>query len=401
MISILSTVLGAALVTGAVSGDEAPKNSWSVFADKVYTSTGATHENALVLIKDGKIAAITPGAKAKDDSLHATTLTAGLIDASARVHLNTLAVEQSSEVTPSVSMEFGVDAFDYRWDRLARTGVTTAFVPPVSRNVVGGMGIALKTAGPESIKVRQVDGADLLCGAIGSLPSSGNRPASGRPTSFYNRRPTTRMGVEWEWRKALFEAAQSPAEGAGKDVDILQDVLAGKIGAFIQAYPTQDIRTAVFLKEEMQREGFGEMRLVIDGAAEAWREPDLLVRTKTSVILPPMPSQGRTTDSAFMAINTAKVLQDAGITFALSAHDARTSPLGIQAGFAMRGGLTREEALRAVTITPAQILGVDASVGTIEVGKDADIVLWNGEPFEVTTRAIGVLVDGLLVVDPR
>lgn len=209
------------------------------------------------------------------------------------------------------------------------------------------------------------------------------------------------MGVEWEWRSALFGAAQAPAEGAGKDIDVLQDVLAGKIGAYIQAYPTQDIRTAVFLKEEMQREGFGEMRLIIDCAAEAWREPNLLVRSKSSVILPPMPSQGRTIDSAFMAINTAKVLQDAGIPFALSAHDGRTSPLGIQAGFAMRGGLTREEALRAVTITPAQLLGVDGIVGTIEVGKDADIVLWNGEPFEVTTRAIGVLVDGVLAVDPR
>jgi hypothetical protein len=298
-------------------------------------------------------------------------------------------------------MEYGVDAFDPRWERLTRTGVTTAFVPPLNRNVVGGLGIVLKTAGPESIEARMVKGADMLCGAIGSLPSSGNRPASGRPTSFYNRRPTTRMGVEWEWRKAFFDAAQAPAEGAGKDIDILQDVLAGKTAAFIQAYPTQDIRTAVFLKEEMQREGFGEMRLVIDGGAEAWREPDLLTRSSTAVILPPMPAQGRTTDSAFMAVNTAKVLQDAGVQFALSGHDALSASIGMQAGLAMRGGLTREQALRAVTITPAQILGIDSQVGTVEVGKDADLVLWNGEPFEATSRPIGVLVNGVLAVDPR
>ena len=102
-----------------------------------------------------------------------------------------------------------------------------------------------------------------------------------------------------------------------------------------------------------------------------------------------------------MAANTAKVLQDAGVQFALSANDSRNGALGIEAGLAMRGGLTREQALRAVTITPAQILGVDNRVGTVEVGKDADLVLWNGEPFEVTTRPIGVLVSGRLVVDPR
>ncbi|MFT5731471.1 MAG: imidazolonepropionase-like amidohydrolase [Planctomycetota bacterium] len=400
MISILTTLLLAAPASQAAA-PEAPMTSWSVFADKVYTSTGSTLENALVIVTDGKITAITPGAKAKDDSLRATTLTAGLVDASARINVGNRSVEQSSEVTPSVSMEYGVDAFDPRWERLTRTGVTTAFVPPLNRNVVGGLGIVLKTAGPESIEARMVKGADMLCGAIGSLPSSGNRPASGRPTSFYNRRPTTRMGVEWEWRKAFFDAAQAPAEGAGKDIDILQDVLAGKTAAFIQAYPTQDIRTAVFLKEEMQREGFGEMRLVIDGGAEAWREPDLLTRSSTAVILPPMPAQGRTTDSAFMAVNTAKVLQDAGVQFALSGHDALSASIGMQAGLAMRGGLTREQALRAVTITPAQILGIDSQVGTVEVGKDADLVLWNGEPFEATSRPIGVLVNGVLAVDPR
>lgn len=398
MISFLPTLLVSGL---ALAGGDEPQTSWNVFAEKVYTSAGDTFENALVVVTDGKITAITPGATASEDSLSAKAVTAGLIDASAAVDLGRLAVEQSKEVTPSISMEFGVDLFDHRWDRLLRTGVTTAFVPPLSRNVVGGMGIVLKTAGEASFEARALAGAPLLCGAIGTSPSSGNSPARGRPTSFYNRRPTTRMGVEWEWRKSFFDAAQAPAEGAGADVDVLQDVLAGKVGLFIEAYPTQDIRTAVYLKEEMQREGFGEMRLVVDGAAEAWREPQMLVRSSTAVILSPLPAQGRTVDQSFMAINTAKVLQDAGIQFALSANDARTGSLGIEAGLAMRGGLTREQALRAVTITPAQILGVDGQVGTVEVGKDADLVLWNGEPFEATTRPVGVLVGGRLAVDPR
>ena len=116
-----------------------------------------------------------------------------------------------------------------------------------------------------------------------------------------------------------------------------------------------------------------------------------------------MPAQGRTTDQAFFASDCAKVLQDNGIVFALSAHDG-SNPAGrldVQAGLAMRGGLTRAQALRAVTLAPARILGIDDRVGTVEAGKHADLVLWNGEPFEATSRPVGVLVGGHLVLDPR
>ena len=138
------------------------------------------------------------------------------------------------------------------------------------------------------------------------------------------------------------------------------------------------------------KEGFGTMRLVIDCGAEAWKEPDMLVRTETAVVLPPFPSQGRTTDQALMPLETPKKLAEAGIVFALSAHDGgdASARLDVQAGFAMRGGLSREAALAAVTITPARMLGIDERVGSVEVGKDADLVLWNGEPFEVTSKPV-------------
>ena len=320
-----------------------------------------------------------------------------MIDASARLNTGTSSVEQSSEVTPLVSAEFGVDVFSPGWGRLARAGVTSAFITPLNQNCIGGAGTVVKTAGDRSVKARTVEGAPMICGAIGSQPSQRNSSAFGRPTSFFNRRPTTRMGVEWEWRKSLFEAAQAKEPDAAQKV--LLDALAGKVGVFVQAWATQDIRTAVFLKEEMAREGFGEMRLVIDAGAEAWREPAMLVRTNTAVVLPPVPAQGRTTDGSLMSVECARVLRDNGITFALSGHGA--SRLDLQAGLAMRGGITREQALRAVTLTPAQLLGVDGRVGSVEAGKDADLILWNGEPFEATTRPVGVLVGGHLALDPR
>ena len=393
---LTSLILYAAV---AASGSSVPADgtSWTIHADKVYTSTGKVHESALIVVEGGKIRAITPGVEATRDALKAAVVTAGMIDASARLNSGTTSVEQSSEVTPLISAEFGVDLFSPGWGRLARKGVTSAFITPLNQNCIGGMGTVLKTAGDRSVKGRTVEGAPMICGAIGSQPSQRNSSAFGRPTSFFNRRPTTRMGVEWEWRKSLFEAAQAKEPDASQKV--LLDALAGKVGVFVQAWATQDIRTAVFLKEEMAREGFGEMRLVIDAGAEAWREPAMLVRSNTAVILPPVPAQGRTTDGALMSVECASVLRDNGVSFALSGHGG--SRLDLQAGLAMRGGLTREEALRAVTLTPAQLLGVDGRVGSVEAGKDADLILWNGEPFEATTRPVGVLVSGHLALDPR
>lgn len=396
--SLVLTSMGALGVQ-----DGQPKDDWTVHAKKVYTSTGVVHENAVVVVTDGKITAVTPGVEAPRDALSVAVVTAGMVDAGARVNMGLESVEQSREVTPSVDARYGVDPFDTRWARLASSGVTTTFNRPLDQNCIGGLGVVLKTAGGPLLHERMLEGTPMMCGAIGSQPSQRNSPAFGRPDSFYNRRPTTRMGVEWEWRQAFFEAGQAPSEGAGAEVDLLQDVLAGKIGTFVQAWTTQDIRTAVYLKEEMMREGFGAMRIVIDCGAEAWKEPDMLVRTETAVVLPPFPDQGRTGDQALMPMDVAAQLRDAGIPFALSAHDGGDAQgrLAVQAGFAMRGGLTREEALRAVTLTPAELLGIEARVGSVEVGKDADLVLWNGEPFEITSKPVGVLVDGRLVVDPR
>lgn len=379
--------------------------TWTIHAQEVHTSQGEVLQNAAIAVVDGKIRSVTPGVVAPRGALEVAAVTAGFVDASARIHDGMYSVEQSTEVQPHREIAASIDPFDVRWRRLAQSGVTTAYVAPLDRNVIGGFGLALKTTGDTTVAARALEGRRYVTGVIGSSPSSSNSPAFGRPSTFYNRRPTTRMGVEWEWRKAFFDAvaAKRLPEREFPGAEELRRVLAGELGLYITAWATQDIRTAIFLKEEMAREGFGQIQLVIDAAAEAWKEPKLLQRSGAAVILPPFPNQGRTNDQSFMPLDTAKQLADLGVPFALSAHDARDpgARLAAQAGFAMRGGLTREQALQAVTITPARILGVDARVGTVEVGKDADLVLWNGAPFEATSGIVGVLAGGALVLDPR
>jgi imidazolonepropionase-like amidohydrolase len=294
-----------------------------------------------------------------------------------------------------------IDFFSYRWGRELKSGVTTALVSPYDNAVIGGKSVAVKTGGAPTLEARLVKDGAALRGAIGSQPSAGNRaPRGGSPNSFYYRRPTTRMGVEWVFRKAYWDAIQADRRGeelGPRDATLMQSV-RGELPVIVGAWATQDIRTAIFIKEEFQIP-----HMIVDAAAEAWREPELLKRAGMGVVLPPHVPGGRTAEGAFFAWDCAAKVHALGLPLALSAHGAADpgARLDRQAGFAMRGGLPFEAALAAVTINPARMVGIDDRVGSLAAGKDADLVLWNGTPFEATSAVIGVILDGELVLDPR
>lgn len=387
---------------------------WVVWADRIYTGTGTNYDAGMVGVAGGKIAVVAPSRGSDDETsdrvLRCYAVTPGLVDASVRITSGQASVEQSNEIQPELRVADSLDPFMIEWERQVRAGVTTVLVSPPDANVIGGLAVALKTAGPDTIAARTVKSDAVLRGSMGSEPSRGNHPAFGRPTDFYSRRPTTRMGVEWAWRKAFYDAAAAARDSsrAFPGHQRLAQALRGELTVAIQAWATQDIRTAVFLKEEIEREpefkdGLDKPRIFIDAAAEAWKEPQLLVRARVPVVLPPFPAAGRTRDNAFMAWNVAELLRKEGVPFALSSHGSPMpeAALAMQAGYAMQGGLPFEDALAAVTSTPARLMGVAERVGTIEAGKDADLVLWNGQPFEPSSRVIAVIVDGVLRYDGR
>ncbi|HVQ27620.1 MAG TPA: amidohydrolase family protein, partial [Planctomycetota bacterium] len=341
------------------------------------------------------------------DVLECGAVTPGLVDLSVQIDTGNLSVEQSSETALGPSVGDALDLFSPEWERALRSGVTTVLASPADHDVIGGYAVVLKTGGPPTLAAREVRAEAALRGAIGSQPSSGNNaPRFVEPQSFYYRRPTTRMGVEWVFRKAFYdtlqnEGAADPARAA--EHEVLRRVLGGELPLVIQAKATQDVRTAIYLKEE-----FSVPRVILDYAIEAWREPELLKRSGVAVVLPPFPPGGRyadgyVNDSYFQPLDAAKQLHDLGVPFALSGHNARTvgARLADQAGLAQRGGLSFEDALEAVTIVPARLVGVDDRVGSLGPGKDADLVLWSGKPFEPSSRIVGVILDGELVVDPR
>jgi imidazolonepropionase-like amidohydrolase len=397
----LSLAPATTLCSAAVPTEHAAERL-VIFAERAFTQPGEVVENATIIVEDGKITSVRGGTLAGDADLRAACVTAGLVDMSFRYSRHQNTVEQSAEITAAARITPMLDLHARGWERALRQGITTVAVFPVDRNVVGGQGAVLKTGGEATLEARLLRADAFLRGAMGSEPSSGNRSSGARPANFYARRPTTRMGVEWEWRKAFYDAWQAEQRGEEPDANQaeLLRALSGETPVFIQAWATQDIRTAVFFAEEMAAEGMGTMRLIIDAGAEAWREPDLLVRSKAAVCLPPLPAAGRTTERAFMSMNTAAKLHAAGVPVALSAHGNSGSgnTLAEQVFYARRGGLPFDAALAAVTTVPATLLGVSDRVGTIADGRDADLVLWNGTPFELTSRPVGVVLNGVTLI---
>ena len=400
MLSLCAGLLASLTVPLAV------EDEWTIRAATVHPVSGKPIENGVVHVEGKKIAAVGKGGGG-GTVLECAAVTPGLIDLAVQIDTGFASVEQSSETVARLAVADALDLFSYRWEAVLASGVTTALALPSDEDVIGGLGIVLKTGGEPTLAARTVRADAVLRGAIGSQPSAGNNaPRFTEPSSFYFRRPTTRMGVEWVFRKALYDTLQGvgaddPASAA--DADVLRRVLAGELVLSIQAKATQDVRTAIYLKEE-----FGIPRVILDHAIEAWREPELLVRSGVAVVLPPFTPDGRhddgfVNDSYFLPLDAARELHELGVPFALSAHGERGPGrrLSDQAGLAMRGGLPFEAALAAVTLVPATLMGVEKRVGSLEVGKDADLVLWSGPPFEPSSRIVGVLLDGQLVLDPR
>ena len=204
-------------------------------------------------------------------------------------------------------------------------------------------------------------------------------------------------------RNALDEARRyRPAHGAGAprdqllnrlDIEALQPVVSGRMPLAIAATRESDIRQALALGTDYS------IRVIILGGAEAWRVADRLAALKVPVILNPFDNLPWTFDDLGARADNAALLVRAGVRIAFSvpgihlSHDAG-EVIREAAGIAVANGLAREEALKALTIGPAEIWGIDDHYGTIAAGKDADLVIWDGDPLEPTSAPTQVFVAG-------
>jgi imidazolonepropionase-like amidohydrolase len=372
----------------------------------VLTVSGAPIRDGSVVVHQGKIVAVggrdTPapaGARVVDCT--GCTVTPGLVDAGTNFGLaDTEANEQGDEITPHLNVLDALQLDRPEFARARAAGVTAVQVNPGHRNVIGGLGAVVKTAG-RALADSLVKARSGMRVVMGSEPSAGNRAfRGGVPSDIYFRRPTTRMGVVWEVRRAFY-AALAHREKISSDDDpddapalqVLLEVLDKKLKVHTVARSEADLRTALRLAQEFGYE------TIVEEATEVYRCVDLMASTGTKVLIG-SPSADRVlgagaADGAAVRWHSLNLLAEAGVPFAIhTGANSGAKALVHEALFAVRNGLAPEAALRAVTLAPAQILGVDARLGSLEAGKDADVVVWSGDPFDPTSCPRHVFIGG-------
>ena len=407
--AVCPLLIAAAVLAGAPAVVSA---QLAVRAERLHTVSGPPLDSAVVIAgADGRIAWVGPAAEADvpagAEVLEAAVVTPGLVDAHSVVGLagalNSRAgpvrdqdqLERSSPIQPELR---AIDAYDAAETLVAWVrsyGVTTIHTGHGPGALISGQTMIAKTRG-RTAEEAVVTPARMLAATLGGAVSA-NFESPG----------TAAKGVAM-LRTALIEAraraerAQAGAD-AGEDggesgsppardlaAEALGRVLAGELALLVTANTVTELAAALRLQREF---GFD---LVLDSAAESYRLLDEIRAAGAPVVLHPPLSRVR--NGSF---ETAARLADAGIPFAIQTgfedYVPKTRVLLWEAAIAAANGLGRRRALEAVTLNAARILGVDGRVGSLEVGKDADLVLFDGDPFEYTSHVCGVVIEAQVV----
>jgi imidazolonepropionase-like amidohydrolase len=359
---------------------------------RILTAAGPEIPKGRLVIAGGKLRVVDAGgdapAGAKTVDLAGKVVIPGLVDSNSALGIAGQANEDASEVTPGARILDSVDLDHADFKRAARSGVTTVYVGPGNRNVVGGLGAVLKTDGEARILVAEA----ALKATVGPGPASGNFPPRGVTPTFYARRPTTRMGVFWELRKSLVDAR----EGRSEESAVLRRALEGKLAVRIAASRATDLETALRIRDE-----FG-LTILFEEAQEAPELLEVLARRKTPILLRPSATPAAAGGEGQARLDAFTRLRKAGLDVALlSLSPGDPEGLREAAIFAVRHGADRDEALRAVTAVPAKLIGAGDRAGTLEAGKDADLVVLSGDPLDPASRVERVMIGGRWVGGKR
>ncbi len=378
----------------------------AVRGDIVYPVSGDPIENGVVLIRDGLVQRVGPADRVRIPDgvrvLEAAVVTPGFVDARTTIGLSGIyggregqvrdqdQLETSDPVQPDLDPVDAYNAQDPLVAWVRQYGVTTMHTGHGPGAVVSGRTMVVKTRG-RTVEDALLERDTALAITLGESSSRNFESPGTRAKSVALLR-------------AAFVAAQGYRDKLGGDnppgrdlaKEVLLAVLEGDMKAMITAHTITDIAAALRLKEE-----FG-LDLLLDGAASAHLLTDELLEADVPVLLhaPMLRAGGEAKNASFEA---AQRLREAGVRFALQTgfegYVPKARVLLFEATIAAANGLGLENTLRAITLTPAELLGIDDRVGSIERGKHGDLVLFDGDPFEYTTHVCGVVIEGDLVSD--
>ena len=378
----------------------------------VYTSAGDPIENGVVVVRNGKISAVGRADRVRIPSgmktIEAAIVTPGLIDARSVVGLagyynqphDQDQLEHSEAIQPELR---AIDAYNARealvvW--LREHGVTTLHTGHAPGEVISGQTLITKTIGG-NVDDGLIDAAAMVAATLGE--GAVVSPGESRETPG-NRSKAIAM-LRAELIKAIAYADKIAAakkdddkEAPARDLrmDALTSVLAGDMPLLVAVHRHNDILTALRVADEF------DIRLILDGAAEAYLVIDEIKAAGVDVIIHPAMARAWA-EKENLSFTTAKTLIDAGINVAFQSgyesYVPKTRVVLFEAAINVQYGMGAEIALAAMTIEAAKILAIDKRVGSLEKGKDGDIVMFDGDPFEHTSHVTGVVIDGQLVSD--
>ncbi|ACV07899.1 amidohydrolase [Jonesia denitrificans] len=380
----------------------------AIIHGKVVPITGPDIDNGTVLISDGKIVAVGTDITIPDNTTiidaRGQWVLPGLVEAHGHIGIQEEANgpagndtnEMTRPTTPGVRAIDAVNIEDEGFRDALAGGVTAAVIKPGSGNVIGGLSVALKTWGGRTIDEQVIAPEVSVKSALGENPK---RVYGGK-----DKMPSTRLGVAFVLREAFVkaqnyrakrDAAAMKDEPFDRDLDleVLVRVLEGELVWDQHTHRHDDIVTAIRLAEE-----FG-YRLVVNHGTEGGKIADVLAEKDIPVIFGPIITSRSKVELRDRSVRQFADMAAAGVRLAITT-DHPVVPINLlitQGSMAVREGAPRQTVLEAMTINPARFLGLDDRIGSLEPGKDADVVVWSGDPLDVHQRVEHVVIDGDLV----
>lgn len=373
----------------------------------VYPVSSPKLEHATVLIRDGRIATVGTSVAIPADARRidgrGRVVTPGFFHVQGALGLGvgralaeekdeeytaiggTTDADHEGEVSPAFNVAAAIDPNAVAIPIARQGGVTSAITMPTS-GLVAGQAVVIRLTGDHLDALLRLSPAAMVADLSDQSRSAGGGSRAG---ALARLRALLTDAQLLRRRRADFDQNRmQPLSAPAADLEALYPVLDGKLPLYVRARRQSDIENAVHLAEEFH------LHLVIREGTEAWRSADLLRRADVPVVLDTrdnIPSF----DGLRARSDNAALVREAGATVILGGQDpGGQMNLRFEAGHAVRNGMKWEDALEAVTLAPARAFGLGDRIGSLEPGKDADLVVWSGDPFEFSTEVEIVMIGG-------
>jgi imidazolonepropionase-like amidohydrolase len=393
-----------------------PDNVLVIKGGKILTISQGEIQNGIIIIESGKIKAVGKGLTIPEGAnvIDASNgwILPGLIVAHTTLALrDAYGSSDSDEISnPNTAQLMVIDAinpFSKNIKQVRSAGITSAMITPGRSNVIGGQSAVVKLRGdtvtkmvllsPAGVKFSLGEGPKFTYGKKERLPSTRMGSAFVIRNALIDAQDYLNTWKEYRQKESKGEEAKPPKRNLANEA--LAKVLEQELTAFIECYRADDIMTALRIIDEFK------LKAVLVGCTEGHKIPEEIAKRKVPVIIGPMGVGPRRMETQDVTIKNPAILAKAGVKVVIQPDDVRgigrIRELPLAAAFAVKGGLSPQEALRSITINAAEVLGVAKRIGSIEQGKDADIVIFDGDPFYYRTLVDRVIIDGTTIYERK